>query len=328
MRLIALEIPDDATDLPGWLEDRLVGLDLSALVAELEAVHGRGAGSAGPPLSIDTILGKEREAVLAHGLASLPADRLRQLLRHPRLLLDLQELILSSGRPYWHRRAESALERDPTSEQQAAIDRDWAWLAANVIEDAPKSAPARDQTVQAFAAINPAQQRPRSRWRSHSLAWLAAAAAVLLAFFTVYRWPGRDQKANVPPGDLVASPSAWGWNRSDALPQDLPRDAYLNHLADAAHSWFNKRPEDRTALAQRITEFRQGCTVLIQSPHKPLPAADRTWLVDKCRAWATKLGTHLAELESGQAVIKVRDEADETINKLITALRERARGVA
>jgi len=68
--------------------------------------------------------------------------------------------------------------------------------------------------------------------------------------------------------------------------------------------------------------------VLIESPHRPLSAADRTWLVDKCRAWAAKLDAHLAAIQSGQDALKVRGEADDTINRLIAALRERARGMA
>ena len=40
MKLIALEIPDDATDLANWLEGHLVGLDLSTVVAQLDVVHG------------------------------------------------------------------------------------------------------------------------------------------------------------------------------------------------------------------------------------------------------------------------------------------------
>jgi hypothetical protein len=137
---------------------------------------------------------------------------------------------------------------------------------------------------------------------------------VVLALLTVYRWPGRDQDGNGPGGAGVASASGWGWNGPDALPQDLSRDAYLNRLADGAQAWFNKRPADRADLNQRITEFRQGCAVLIQSPRKPLPADDRAWLVGKCRAWEAKLGTLSAALESGEEVDKVRGEADETIN--------------
>ncbi|MFI5459247.1 MAG: hypothetical protein ACHRXM_27800 [Isosphaerales bacterium] len=328
MRLIALEIPDDASDLAGWLEGHLVGLELSALVAELEAVHGQaqGHGSAQPPFSLETILGNQRDAVLAGGLVSLPPDHLRQLLRHPRLLLDLQELILISGRPYWHRRAESILEQAPASEQKAAVDRGWDWLTASVIEHPTVSVPIRAGAVHSPASVT----RPRSgsRWRSLSVASLAAAAAVVLVVFAVSRWPSCDRAGNGPPGPSVASSSGWGWNRPDALPQDLPRNAYLNHLADGAQAWFKQRPDDPVALAKRITEFRQGCSVLIQSPHKPLPADDRTWLVEKCRAWMGKLDAHLAALESGQDALKVRGEADETINTLIAALRERARGIA
>jgi hypothetical protein len=317
MKLIALDIPDEAAKLASWLESQLVGLDLSALVAELEAVHGRATGLAEPPWSLETILGNQREAVLAHGLGTLSQDRLRQLLRHPRLLLDLQELIASADQPYWRRRAEATALQDPAPEQRAAIDRDWAWLTANVIEQPPTSlsVPLRADAVGSPAAPYQAQHSSRFRWRLGSIASLAAAAAVVLAILTVYRWPGRDQNENRPGVGVGASASGWGWSRPDALPQDLPRDAYLNHLADGAQAWFNKRPADRAALAQRITEFRQGCTALIQSPHRPLPAGDRAWLVDKCRAWAAKLGTLSAALESGEEVDKVRGEADETITQ-------------
>jgi len=307
MKLISLGIPEDASDLAGWLEGHLVGPDLSALVAELEAVHG----SAPPQFSLDTILGNQREAVLSHGLASLPADRLRPLLRHPRLLLDLQELTLSSGGPYWRRRAASIQDQVP-----GAVDRSWAWLAANVIEPLPTS------SIPIPSA--PPVTRPRPRWRSLALSVLSAAA-VVIAVVTISQRPELDRKPN---GPNVASSPRWGWNRPDALPQDLPRNDYLNHLADAAHAWFNQRPDDPVALAKRISEFRQGCSVLIESPHRPLSAADRTWLVDKCRAWAAKLDAHLAAIQSGQDALKVRGEADDTINRLIAALRERARGMA
>jgi hypothetical protein len=59
-----------------------------------------------------------------------------------------------------------------------------------------------------------------------------------------------------------------------------------------------------------------------------LSVADRTWLVDKCAAWSAKLDGHLAAVKSGQDLIKVRGEVDETINHLIAALRARADGLA
>ncbi len=115
MKLIATEIPDETTALPGWLEHHLVGTDLGTLVAELEAVHGRVAR----PLPLDQILGRHRDNVLAQGMIALPPKRLRGLLRQPRLLLDLQELILTSGGPHWLDRAAS----EPETRQ--SVERGW-----------------------------------------------------------------------------------------------------------------------------------------------------------------------------------------------------------
>ena len=86
MKLVALEIPDDLALLPGWLEGHLVNTDLAALVAELEAVHDEQPDN----LSLTDVLRDRRDAVLSRGLASLPAEGLKSLLRNPRLLLELQ----------------------------------------------------------------------------------------------------------------------------------------------------------------------------------------------------------------------------------------------
>jgi hypothetical protein len=255
MRLIALEIPDQASDLAAWLEGHLAGTDLAALVAELEAVHGRGGGL--PPVALDTVLGSERDAVLARGLALLPPEPTGQLLRHPRLLLDLQELILREGGAYWHKRAESVLERGWSAEQRTGVDRGWDWLKANVIEAA---GPARsDPAGLVQTALKEARPRSRRRWGSLALVSLAAAAAVVLAIVVL---PFGDRRRQGADGAKVTS-SGWGWDRPDAFPQGLGSRAYLEHLADGAHEWFNKRPDDAASLARRITEFRQGCTVLI-----------------------------------------------------------------
>lgn len=117
----------------------------------------------------------------------------------------------------------------------------------------------------------------------------------------------------------------WGWSRPGALPQDLAPATYLDRLADDAEEWFAKRLEDPSALAMRITEFRLGCSSLIAAEHRPLSADDRAWLIEKCQAWAEKLEGHLAAVEAGQDPLQVRAEADETVNKLIQALRERAK---
>ncbi len=295
MKLVALEIPDDPALLPGWLESHLVNTDLAALVAELEAVHGEQPGG----LSLADVLRDRRDAVLSRGLAALPADGVKTLLRNPRLLLELQELILTEGGPCWLDGATEAASK------QDNLERVW-----NRLNDPPP------QTSRAAVLPGAPPSRrvvPLARW----IAIFAAAAAIVLGVFLVERRPGSDQGAA----------SGWGWSRPGALAGDLPPAVYLDRLADAAGEWFKKRPDDPIALARRIGEFRQGCSVLILSPHKPLAAQDRTWLVEKCRAWAARLDAHLAALEGGASAAQVRDEADATINKLIAALRERAQAM-
>ena len=125
-----------------------------------------------------------------------------------------------------------------------------------------------------------------------------------------------------------AKPTGWGWDRPGALKSNIPADEYLNSLADSANEWFNKRPESPRDLATRIAQFRKGCSTLILADHQPLAEEDRTWLVEKCRAWAEKLDAHLVAIEAGQEVDSVRAAADETINKLMTAMRNRASEIA
>ncbi|MBV8129008.1 MAG: hypothetical protein JO114_15275 [Planctomycetaceae bacterium] len=298
MKLVALEIPDDPALLPGWLEGHLVNTDLAALVAELEAVHGEHPDN----LSLTDILRDRRDAVLSRGLDSLPAEGLKSLLRNPRLLLELQELILTEGGPCWLSGAAEAASK------QDDLGRVWNRLSDPL-----------QQTSR--AAASPSRRVvPLARW----IASFAAAAAIVLGVgvFLVERQRGGDQ------GATAVAASGWGWSRPGVLADDLPPGVYLDRLADAAGEWFKKRPDDPIALARRISEFRQGCSVLILSPHKPLSAQDRAWLVEKCRAWAAKLDAHLAALEAGASAAKVRDDADATVNKLIEALRDRAKVLA
>jgi hypothetical protein len=113
--------------------------------------------------------------------------------------------------------------------------------------------------------------------------------------------------------------------------KDLPAPAYLERLADSATEWYQERPDDPddpVALARRIGDFRQGCSVLILAEHEPLPAEDRKWLAEKCRAWAAKLDSHLAAVEAGEDPRKVRAGVDETVRNLVEALRQRAQSQA
>jgi hypothetical protein len=302
MNLILMDIPDDPAALAGWLERRLVGPDLAALVAELSAVHGS-AGSPGPAGLLD----EYREAILARGLGALPAAAVGQLLRRPAALLDLQELVLAEGGPYWQRlAAQSAAFAE-------SADRGRRRLEAILDADGPAG----------VAEL----RRPAVPWyRRPWVVSLATAAAVLLVVYLVRRssepLPHEREQVEVKPPP--AAPPVWGWEKPGALREDGPAPAYLRRLADAAEEWSDKRPDDAAALARRIGELRQGCSLLIFAEHKPLAAVDRDWLVRRCRRWAEQLDRQQAALEAGQPVAQVQAEADEIVKQIVKVLRTRA----
>jgi hypothetical protein len=306
MNLVAMTIPDDPTELAGWLDRLVVGPDLGRLVAELTAVHGEPVGGAADP---EEVLGTQVQAVLAGGLGHAAPAAVRQLLIRPRSLLALQERILTEGGSYWDALANSQPELDELAE--SGLGRVVAALAGrSVNEEAVVLRPAPPTTM-----VPPA-------W--YGRPWfvsLATAAAVLACVYTGARQFGLFSTAANPPA------VAWGWARPGALPEDAPPAAYLNGLADAAGDWSKKRPDDPAGLARRIGEFRQGCSALILAEHKPLSEKDRQWLKERCRTWAGKLDLQLTALEAGEEPLKVRDNVDAIVKRLVDALHERAKDV-
>jgi hypothetical protein len=297
MRLIVMNIPDQAEALAGWLERQLVGLDLAELVAELQAIH-----APADLVTLDDLLGSQRLDVLNRGLSVLPTATIRNLLRHPRLLLDLQELVLEHGGPYWN-------QVDAGGEMELAMQRGEQRLLASLLEERPT---VRVPVVRPAAAVQAWYTRP---W----VVSLATAAVVLLAVSSYLYWKWPTAPTN-PGGQAVA----WGWNKPDALPQDLPAPQYLNKLADEAGEWSNKKPDDVKGVAERIKELREGCARVMLAPHKPLKDADRVWLLDRCHAWVQKLDEQLAALDKGEEPVKVRTEVDTIVTNLQKALRKRA----
>ena len=102
MILVSLEIPDDPARLPKWLEDRLLGLDLAQLVAELSAVR-----DVDQPRTLEDVLGDRLPQVLAKGLAILSREQIQEFVRQPTLLLDLQTRVAVEGGSYWQARKRS-----------------------------------------------------------------------------------------------------------------------------------------------------------------------------------------------------------------------------
>jgi hypothetical protein len=306
MTLFIMDIPDDPARLPDWLEQHLVGLDLGALVAELSVVRGTSTGpGAAQRVSPGQLLGRYRDAVLARGLSAAPLSLVQDLLRHPEALLELQQLVLAEGGVYWDRlpRPAEADELVESGHRRLQPLLGSPVRAAFLPSVAPAEAPSR----------TPFFRRP---W----FVSLATATAILIAVslwqqFTPYRpqlfTPHR-------PRSVVTA-----WARADLPPDEGPA-AYLDSLADAAEEWFDERPEQPAALAERIGEMRQGCSQLIFAEHEPLSEGDRKWLVDRCRKWAGTFDEQLEALEAGEDPGVVREKMDETVRRIVTILRERA----
>jgi hypothetical protein len=312
MNALVLAMPDDPATQAPWLDRQLVGPKLAALVAELDAIHGRSepASQPVPAPALDTVLADNRRALLERGLSALPPRDVGTLLRHPRLLLELQETVLLQGGRYWQELNRS----DPKLARSAAAV--WKRVATQVRNPAAESR--TEESLHRSASpsrVREGEAAPRQPLAHRLvLAWatLATIAATVLALLS------------------VGQPSPWGWNRPGVLiqAQSESAGAYLNRLADTAHEWFDERPATAEDLARRLGTFRADCARLIVADQAHLPPDQRAWLVEHCRTWAGKLDQAIHALEEGAPPERVRADADAILNRLITVLRERARSIS
>jgi hypothetical protein len=286
MNLIATTMPDDPAEQVAWLERQLVGIRLRDLVLQLSTL-----GPAAPTLTptLEEIFGDALPAVLAEGLSAATPEALGQLLRHPSLLLDLQERLLLSEGSYWQRLA------DEDAELHAIRWRATSRLN-NTLRPPPPTAP------------------PRRKW---VVALVSMAATVLVALGLVY-W------LRSPP---TVRELAWGWSRPGAIPAKGSAGEYYDALARAANQWYDQRPDDAVSLARRLGEYRDGCSHLLLDSHTPLREIEdeEAWLVGRCRRWAERLDRLRDELETGtKSVTEVRAAADELTRRIELNFTSRA----
>lgn len=291
MRITALEIPEREADLAGWLEEKIVGLELGVLVAELAAVHGPECMAPPRRGELARVLGGRLETVLEQGLAAVEPGALGGLLKRPPLLRKLQKLVLLKGEGYWEEKLRSSR------------------AVGELVRRTPGPLKLRAEPAARRSGIVAA---PAIRQRDRRWVWFSAGAVLAAA-------------ASLSIALLIPRPRpSWGWSRSDALAEAPTPGAYLNRLAQEAEEWFRESPNTPTDLALRIHELRSGCTRLILAEHQALPAPEKTWLVGKCREWAGKIDAQLSALESGAPPPDVRLAVDEIVHKLAAALRAKA----
>ena len=350
MRLHVLEIPEQPGEIARWLEERIIATDLGAFVVQLSALGSAGSRSnreesdESPPATLSTLLSGYRQAVLDGGLRELPFDRLQMLLSHPRLLVDLQDVILEAQSDYWENllsaneavgeqtlkcrsaledflsRAPSPSEVPPDSDQPAQPHTPLAGLPLQA-ESLLARVVIPDREAVAAAAEPAAGGWEAYPWRSISIAGALAVAALLLVGFFFYSFPGGNPES---PQGRVAQASGWGWSALETIGEEPSAARYLSELATLAKAWNNQRPTSSRDVAARLLEFRKGCSFLILSPHPALSDRDRDWLLFKCRVWARRLDEHLAALEKGNDPLTVRSEVDRLVDQISAALAQRA----
>ena len=305
MTPICLDMPDSPQELAAWLDRQLVGLELQRLIAELETIRG----NPGPAISLEEALGEQLPQVLAGGLSQANDDSIGRLLRTPRLLLDLQERVFIDGGDHWN--------SVPRTEEHLAAARRSIESVKKIIARSAESATSTTTPSAPPVTRRDDSANRSSRWNlSDLLAMATSLAAIILTVIGVWN--------NLQPRPQPPQPG-WGFSRPGALAEKKSPQPYLESLAASAREWFRKRPTDAAELSNRLKEFRAGCELVNEAPHSQLAEADRTWLRERCQVWIGKIDGHIAALSNETQFSATLQAADETINKLIQALKDRAK---
>lgn len=120
----------------------------------------------------------------------------------------------------------------------------------------------------------------------------------------------------------------WGLNQPQALAaleKSPSSSAYLKELAKVAAKGADHWPEEPIPLAQRITEYRLGCTRLLYADKRPLGDKEKEALNSLCRRWSEQLDNILEKLDGQRTpVAEVSAQVDATIKQIVARLQDRA----
>lgn len=318
MTLRTLSIPDEPSELPRWLEGRLVAPDFGLFVSELLAHFPSDDDSAPSRELFDQWL----PVALIDGLESIPAQVLTQLLRHPAALAEFQEQIVTDGGPHWdeviersndlarsfnrgRRSLDNILSQDALPSKRKAIRR-----------TTPKA------TTRSVLRALPSEVANRTGRRGYKIwAIISSSVAVCLTVAVGVLLVRELDEPPVPKAQI-----AWGWGKPSGLAaNETNAKSYLNKLAANAEEWSQHQPSDAVGVGTRIAELRIGCTRLMHSTYGPLKPDDKTWLLEHCREWAKALDGHQQALDSGSDPLVVRAEVDETVRSIAATLREKTK---
>jgi hypothetical protein len=278
-----------ANDWPMWLERQLLGTRLSELIDELELI----SPAEGPGPTLDELIGEQWQALLSRGLSALEFDRLRQLIRNPQLLLELQEQVFINGGNYW---------------QDLPVDEDVRSTADTVAKRVKAAIYSSGET-----AVTPANQGISFSSPNRRLyvifATLAASVLVAVGIRSLF----------------LSEPSvAFAWEHPDSLDSSLSATEYGETLSKSLEEWWANDPaESREELLNRLRRFRDGCETLVDARHPQLTGDQREQLVTKCKKWQVKIEQNLADVEKTNVkLVTIKQNSDKTIQATADALRQ------
>ena len=289
MTIRILTIPDDQTQWPGWLEQQLVGSHLRELIEELRIVQESDSSLSGNMPLGEILTNKQMSGIADSGLASIGITSIQQLLGNPDALLDLQEHVLINGGSYWQ-----AVPVD--LELTASVERVRGNLSASCGDKQPAPKP------------NSVDGEVQQKTNRRLFAWLASAAAILLAGVVLWRLQPH------PSGHILGSPGLVANNTSSAA-------EYLQRIAAAGGQWFVQKPQDVASLISLLEDTSNDCQILINARHEALSPDQREWFVTKCLKWKGEFDATLAALKSGAITFDAaQSRANQTMEKLVKVL--------
>ena len=306
-----LELPEDRSAQPAWLDRVLLSPDLADSIHALQQIHRRSVRDAESLPAIDEVLAGELPRFLAAGFAALSTETVAVLLQNPELLFELQELVLLSDSEHWGNVMQQGGDDD--------MRQDFV----------PQSRPSPAPAAVPAAAVAPADVPPAGTAPAASgglrrvLQVTATLTAVLVG--AVLLWRTIPSGWEDPPG---ISGSGLG-TRGLFKPDTENADEYLSRMAAAVSSLLKEsdllqRPQLVAVLQNTISD----CEIAIAQPH---PVLSRRLLSNgqtaeaafraRCEAWKNKLSETLAALQQGKIEVPAAAEATtDTLQKLINRL--------
>lgn len=307
MNIIALDLPTDPQAWPGWLEQQLVGLELRDLVEQLEILQG---GPEADVPKLEQVMGEQWDRVRSDGLRVLPPATIADLIRHPRILFELQQRVLEDGGEYWERVPRSERHRQLVQAQRERLAAALTFTATNA--ESPKLGDRSTDTDRSRSLVAvPSEPLSVKSHRMIDRRWLLAtaalAAAMLLALLPWYRGPN-SQKFFARPGLLAGT---------------LREDDFFRQAADAIEADWDTTVSDPQDLTQQLAELRNSCNELLAADLANLSANSRAELKGRCARWRDTFSQQLQRLsEDPGAFQKVQADANATVAKLVSVLRQ------